>query len=387
MKRATEQNNLNVPLHIITGQYPPASGGLADYTQRLAFGVSESGGDAIVWCCNASVSETPAGKSLRVCRPAASFGFCGILKLNRALAKFDRPRRLLVQWTPQLYGWRSMNVLFCLWVLVRGRVYRDEVEVMVHELFLPLVGSLKQRVAAIVQRLMVLMMLQGVSSVCTSTSAWTPGIKRYLVGRPINVTTLPIPSNIELVQDSDEVNRRRSTFQGQQIIGHFGTCGDLIAEHLEPIIQSGLAEFPDAVFLLFGRNSDRWASQLSLGDQASRKRIVGLGELPEREISLWLQACDVMVLPYPDGVTTRRGTTMASLQHGCCVITNDGPLTEGFWREQDALVLVEKPDSVQYVNTLRTLLSDTDSRARLCKQARRFYGKNFSLKHTTERYV
>ena len=48
---------------------------------------------------------------------------------------FPPPRRLLVQWVPHGFGYRSLNVGFCLWLWQRAR-RGDRVEIMVHEPYL-----------------------------------------------------------------------------------------------------------------------------------------------------------------------------------------------------------------------------------------------------------
>jgi glycosyltransferase involved in cell wall biosynthesis len=45
--------------------------------------------------------------------------------------------------------------------------------------------------------------------------------------------------------------------------------------------------------------------------------------LPEPAVSTYLQAADLMVMPYKDGVSLRRGTLMAALAHGRPVITTE----------------------------------------------------------------
>ena len=52
-----------------------------------------------------------------------------------------------------------------------------------------------------------------------------------------------------------------------------------------------------------------------------KDRIIWTGHVPSAEVSAWLRAADVAVLPYADGASYRRGSLLAALEHGCAVVT------------------------------------------------------------------
>ena len=64
------------------------------------------------------------------------------------------------------------------------------------------------------------------------------------------------------------------------------------------------------------------------------------GRLPPPDVAAALRACDLLVQPYPDGVTTRRTSVMAGLANGVPIVATDGALTEAVWRETGATTLV-----------------------------------------------
>ena len=49
--------------------------------------------------------------------------------------------------------------------------------------------------------------------------------------------------------------------------------------------------------------------------------LLRTGYLPDREVAAWLWASDLVVLPYRDGASFRRGTLMAAIRHGCATVT------------------------------------------------------------------
>ena len=60
------------------------------------------------------------------------------------------------------------------------------------------------------------------------------------------------------------------------------------------------------------------------------------------EVSLHLQACDLLLQPYPEGITARRTTAMAGLAHGVPMVSSSGPLTEDFWADSGAVALASR---------------------------------------------
>src|SRR5690606_22549500 len=61
------------------------------------------------------------------------------------------------------------------------------------------------------------------------------------------------------------------------------------------------------------------------------------GWLPPEAVSAHLQACDVVVLPYRDGASLRRGSLLAALVHGLPIVTTwrgEGGMERGRAGEQ-----------------------------------------------------
>ena len=65
-------------------------------------------------------------------------------------------------------------------------------------------------------------------------------------------------------------------------------------------------------------------------------RIHATGGQSSRSVSIALAACDLMIQPYEDGVSSRRTGVMAALIHKRPVITTTGESTEPIWSEAGA---------------------------------------------------
>ena len=147
--------------HIITGEYPPVIGGVSDYCQLVAEGLAASGDDVHVWC--PPLPEMPASNGVTVHPTLGRISRRDLRAVDRLLDRFPPPRRLLVQWVPHGFGYRSMNVGFCLWLRQRAR-RGDRVEIMVHEPYLAFGGgALRWTAAASVHRLMTVILARAAS--------------------------------------------------------------------------------------------------------------------------------------------------------------------------------------------------------------------------------
>jgi glycosyltransferase involved in cell wall biosynthesis len=92
-----------------------------------------------------------------------------------------------------------------------------------------------------------------------------------------------------------------------------------------------------------------------------------------------LALCDVLMQPYPDGITVRRTSAMAAMARGRAVVTTTGHLTEQLWADQDAVVLVDVGDVARFIGEVERLFRDLPARRLLETRARAVYEAHFSV--------
>jgi hypothetical protein len=219
-----------------------------------------------------------------------------------------------------------------------------------------------------------------------STPAWLP-LLEFLTGRKVDATWLPVFSNFEqfgentYTSSSDSLNDCKPAIR---LIGHFGTFGKHTTEMLEAIVPSILEHCADVRFLFIGRGSCQWAKHFENTVPCSRGRIMGTGELEAEGIIRYMRQCELLIQPYPDGVTSRRGSMMCPLALGCALVTQAGPLTEPIWYESGATRLVYSPNPKEWVAATRRLLESPAEREELGRRAKALYWKRFSLRRTLD---
>jgi glycosyltransferase involved in cell wall biosynthesis len=364
-------------IDIITCEYPPDVGGVADHTRGLAAALAAAGVGVHVWC--------PPGASAARCEPGVvvhvlpdRFGPAALQALQHGLGARPAPRRIFVQWVPHGYGRRSLNLPFCAWVLRRARLHRDRVDVMVHEPYLAFDRRrIRQSGAALLHRVMLTTLLAAASAVWLATASFEPYIRRYAFGRPLGYGWLPLPSPLAPTADLELVSCVAERWCSP-VVAHFGTFSPLVTGTLAPVIEQVLAARPEVTWLLIGRDGERFAIDVARRAPHLADRIVPTGTLDADLLSAHVLAADVFVQPYPDGITARRTTATALLAHGRAIVTTDGYLTEPFWRDDDGVRLAAAGDTGALAAATLDLLEDPVARARLVTGAQAMFTRRFS---------
>lgn len=373
-------------LHLVTGEYPPAPGGVGDYSALLAAGLARAGAAVHVWTGPTEGRDADV-PGVTVHRVAGVWSPDGLTRLDEELGAFPPPRRLVVQYVPNAYGYKGLNIGFCRWLLGR-RTVGDRVRVMFHEVAYPfeLLGKPTRWILALGNRLMARTLVSAADEIDVAIPGWERMLRAYVPGdrRPFGVR--PVPSNVPVIDDPVGVAgvRARVAPVGGTVIGSFGSFSDRVARLLAVTLPALLRGRPDRVGLLIGRKGDRMAAGLSAAHPDLAGRLVATGGLSAGEASRHLQACDILVQPYPDGISGRRGSAMAGLAHGVAMVTNAGHLTEPFWAGSGAVALAASPAVPGLITAAETLLADSDVRERVGLAARVLHQERFAVERTVE---
>ena len=370
--------------HLITSEYPPQIGGVGDYTYMVGSGLAAAGDRVHVWCPPCE-DETPALPGVTVHKELGRFAPSDLRRAGQLLDQFPAPRCLLVQWVPHGYGYRSMNIAFCMWLWKRAKFDHDRVELMIHEPFLPFrEGTGKQDAAAAVHRLMVVTLLNAVRQIWTAIPAWESHLRPYALGRDIRFGWLPVPSTIAVVGDTQTSQsiRMRYAPDGKFLVAHFGTYGRHVTKALMALLPGLLGDYANLSVLLLGRGGEALRDDLIRADAKLAGRVHATGQLSADAISNHLSACDLLIQPYPDGVSSRRSSTMVGLSHGLPIVTTTGRLTEPLWAESGAVKLAQAGDVDSLSKSIKRLLGDASERERLSEAARLLYDNRFHVRHT-----
>ena len=110
--------------------------------------------------------------------------------------------------------------------------------------------------------------------------------------------------------------------------------------------------------------------------------MTATGSLNDSSLAAHVAACDLLMQPYPDGISSRRTTAMAGLRLGVPIVTTHGYITEPFWEASRAVRLVPVEHAVDMATQALELLANPGDRALLGRTGRDLYDRTFELGRT-----
>lgn len=360
---------------LLTGEYPPGAGGIADYVRGLARALVEQGAEVHVWAPRHPGVE-PADPGVivhRVDGPLTPWS----LRPLRTFLEARQDALLLVQYAPHALGLRAMNLPLCAWLARRSRA--RPVWVMFHEVLFPWRGPPRHRLLSAITGVMAALVASSAQRSFVSIDAWRGEVRRLDVRRRA-VTWLPVPSNLPLQVSVERATATRRTLGGETLIGHFGTYGTWFDEQLRRDVPR-LLRAGERRIVLLGRGAATTARRIIDGSPSLTGRVLAPTFDAPDELAAALAACDVVMQPYPDGVSTRRTTAMAALGLGRPLATNDGLLTDPIWREGDVALA---PSAEALPGLIEELCQRPAEREDLGRRGAALYRRRFDVHRVVE---
>ena len=200
-----------------------------------------------------------------------------------------------------------------------------------------------------------------------------------VTGKPLE--QIPIGSNIT-VHPVSEADRRRTRQQlglnsHDFLLGYFGFLNE--SKGADTLLNA-LAQLDERVHLVFigGRtgasdpdNNQSFYEQLDVQVEqlGLLDRVHWTGFVEDEQVSQLMASADLMVMPYRDGVSLRRGTLMAALAHGRPLISTQPQVATPELVHGENVWLVSAENATELSEAITHLRSHQELRATLSEGA------------------
>ncbi len=369
------RNGMARPLRIdlISAELPPQLDGIGDYTFCLAAELARqsTAGSIRIWCgADRETSEIPG---VQVQNAFRSMQPSTMTCLERQISK-DPPDWTVLQYNPFSYGRWGLNLhLPAALKRLRHRSPGTRQALMIHEPFVPVINA-RFAVMTCWQRLQLWQLGRNADLVFCSIQPW---VRRFHPWFPKQGPHhLPVGSAIPRIDANPAAQRQKLGIDANALVlGVFGTAhaGRLlkwVAEAVGALQSQGVP-----VRLLY------------VGPDAERIRrfvppslLIAPGVLPPADVSACLSTMDLYLAPFIDGVSTRRTSVMAALQHGIPMVSTVGPLTDPVFQAADGESIRLSPvaDPSHFIRTTLDLAQNAQERRRMGEAGQKLFTQHFS---------
>jgi glycosyltransferase involved in cell wall biosynthesis len=377
----------------VTGEYPPMEGGVGAYTFELAKALRNQG--ARVSVLTGVAASGPAAADITV-YPVVERWRPAIWRSVPELAREIGADWIHVQYQTAAFGMNpAINFAPQRW----RRALGDGIGLAwtYHDLLLP---YLFPKAGDRLRRWVTERPLHTADLTIVTNQADYMALVPKAGDRAKRLVKIPIGSNItgvELTPD-ERASRRASLGYGPDdiVLAYFGFLNRSKGGLTLIRAVHRLAEDRDAIRLLMigervGASDPTNYAYLQEVEALIRElgledRVRWTGRLSDQEVATALNACDVLLMPYEDGASLRRGTLMAGLANGCAIVTTTPQTpTPELVDERDLMYAAPGNDKALAIVTNR-LLSLPALAAKLRRNARE-RSRLFSWEGIGERHL
>lgn len=370
-------------LCLLSAHFPPDLSGDGDYTFFLASALAGIGYNVQVITAVGEMDTVlyPLPRGVRVYRVVKTWGVRGLPELLRAVRSLD-PDVLVIQYLPHAFDPRGITLAVNLLPALVRVATRIRVIVNFHELYISFDRSLRHCLGSLWQRAMGFLIAAPSYALTAVSTEWRGRLRRVGVYKPTHV--IPVGSNIPRTTVSAEERKAARDKLGAGpdtlLIGCFGSAG----AHRDAgllLAAVGRVNLKHSLKLVWlgesGLSVERRTEFRATQSHSDGGDAIWTGPLPHPEISRIMSACDLFVLPFTDGISTRRGTLAAALLHGLPVLTTRGKFLDEVFVHGENVYLTPLGDAQALAEGLFELARCTALRHRLARGARVLHDAHF----------
>ena len=364
---------------LISPEYPPVRGGVADHSRCLARQLSSSLDVTVLTSAGAEVPEVDRD-GFPVARAVADWQSSALLL--EAISHHSSDHRILWQYVPHMFGRGGVNLSLPRVLAQLRRQGRRQI-LLAHEIAAPFSPWPHRFIYAAAHRWQWNRITRSIDGVGISTETWLEHQKQRHPASAGKFRLTPSPSNIPHRRAVNAEIEAWKTSVGLEAAGlvltYFGTISaskrfGWVTEAFERCLETR----KDLSLVVIG---DKPRTGL---DREFGSRLKALGYLHPSDADLALQSSHMVLLPFLDGASERRTSLMAGLQHGCPVLTTAGAATGPSLRQAGFLARVDASNREGFAQACVDLIGDPARRVALGQAAERAYIERYDWSRVTE---
>jgi glycosyltransferase involved in cell wall biosynthesis len=325
---------------IVTGEYPPMQGGVGAFSQIIAHTLVEQGHTVFVFSSTQALSDD---SRIPLTNHHSKWGF-GALAAIKRWADVTRLDIVNIQFQTAAFG-MSPFIHFLPNYLRHIPIVTTFHDLRFPYLF-PKAGRLRDWIVLHLAR--------------TSAGTIVTNHEDYERIKHLPCTTMiPIGSNILTPPPADLeawVKARAVTSHDGIWLAYFGFMNrskgievllDAFAKlqatvdwNMKLIFIGGRTGTSDPTNAAYADEIERYIEKLNL-----KPYVFWTGYVSDEDVSAYLKLCSVVVLPFLDGASYRRGTLMAAIYHGCQIVTTTPQVPVPEFIDGENMMLVPPKDS------------------------------------------
>ncbi len=365
-----KSNTARPRIGIVTSALPPKHDGIGDYSAGLA-SVFSSWADVSLHTVRGFSPEPVGGVKI-----VQSFD----ISPRKAVADLEKAIEqqpvdcLILQYNPFCFGSKGFNpFLASVFRRIKLKSPQMQLIVMVHERFMP-ANSPRNVIMWAYQN----QQFEAITAVADltlfSTGPWQEVYRDKYPRRKSG--HMPVGSNLPFVPADREAVRGELKIPAEAIV--LGTFGGNHPSRLWNLLAAAgrklKSEGRDVRILCIG------SAGPAIREAMPDLPLIDLGMLGVEAVSRNLQAVDIYCSPFFDGVSTRRGSFFAGLQHGLATVTTRGYNTDGDLIDQSlsAFIAAGPGSESEFVVAVMHLVNDPDARAKIAGQAKLCFDEHYS---------
>ncbi len=362
---------------IVSPTFPPGICGVGDHTAKLAQALGQAGADVTVWT-GERAPRSFAGFGVRAIPGLASSS--GRAALGITIADDVRrrgPTAVLVQYTPLLHARRGVFPGLARWIASLRSQARGPVALLAHELNTPVELSAVGLLLGIPQWAQIRAAAYAADRMFFTWQGALDKVRALPGLRADKLMLLPVGSNIAIhASGVDDLDVPR--------IAYFGTAHPSHGmASLRAAIELLAERSPRAEFDLIGTRPESLPLPPHL-----KERAHFYPALPEAEVSERIRQASLLLSPFVDGVSTRRGSFMAAIAHGKPVVTTLGTSSSADvpWPEIASAVAADRGPAA-FAEAAATLLEDSTRAQLIGQRSKEFYESHWDWPRAAQRLL